>query len=210
MNLNSQQAPMTTEPDLFDGTADAPAPATSTDVMLDVETLGREPFCPVLSIGACRFAMDPDLPLIVDPETDMFHQAIRLESCLELGLKIDADTLQWWMLQSKEAQDTAFRAPDAVDLPIALDAFTDWLNSRPDLLWGNSARFDMGILASAYKACGKVLPWEHWNERCYRTAKNLPYAKAVKLVRHGTYHNALDDAISQADHLRRIMMVLGG
>ena len=37
------------------------------------------------------------------------------------------------------------------------DAITDYLNSRPAHLWGNSARFDMGILEAAYLACGKVV-----------------------------------------------------
>jgi hypothetical protein len=26
--------------------------------MVDIETMGRRPFCPVLSIGACIFRMD--------------------------------------------------------------------------------------------------------------------------------------------------------
>ncbi len=171
-------------------------------VMLDLETMGTDPYSPVIAIGACRFEMDEG-----NVADDVFYQAITLESCIEVGLRASASTTLWWMAQSKEAQ-AVFTDPSAVALPIALDAFTDFLNSRPDTLWGNSARFDCGLLEACYKACGKVVPWEHWNERCYRTVKNLPSAKQVALERSGTHHNALDDALSQADHLRRIYKAL--
>lgn len=200
--------------------ADLSAPATNApvlpeprDAMVDIETLGKRPFCPILAIGACAFRMSvvpgaPDLP--EDVITDVFYQAITLESCLTAGLRIDADTLMWWMGSDPEhspneaARKATFMDPRAVALPIALDAFTDWLQSRPLKLWGNSARFDMGILEAAYTACGKDAPWKFYDERCYRTIKNLPEAKQVELVRYGTYHNALDDAITQAFHLRAI------
>lgn len=173
-------------------------------VMLDIETMGTDPYCPVVAIGACRFAMDEQLI------TDTFYQPISLESCMELGLKPSAPTIVWWLNQSQEAQDLfANKQAAATTLPMALDAFTDWLNSRPDQLWGNSARFDCGILEATYKVCSKVVPWEHWNERCYRTIKSLPKAKGIKLVRSGVYHNAMDDAISQANHLREIYRQLG-
>ena len=171
-------------------------------VMLDLETMGTDPYSPVIAIGACRFEMDTDLI------EDVFYQVISLESCMEVGLRPSASTTLWWMNQS-EAARKVFYDETAVKLPIALDAFTDFLNSRPDELWGNSARFDCGLLEACYKACGKEVPWQHWHERCYRTVKNLPGAKDVKLVRQGTYHHALDDAISQAKHLQAIYKKLG-
>src|ERR1700731_2020740 len=107
------------------------------------------------------------------------------------------------MQQNAEAQEV-FTDPEAVTLPLALDAFTDWMNSRPYTLWGNSASFDCGLLADAYKACGKEIPWRFYREGCYRTIKNLSGARDVKLDRIGTHHNALDDAISQAQHMQLI------
>lgn len=173
-------------------------------IMVDIETMGTDPYCPVLSIGACRFAMDDSEP----DDDSLFYQVISLGSCMDLGLKPNPNTISWWMKQSDEAKKI-FTDPNAVPLPLALDAFTDWLNSRPDQLWGNSARFDCGILEACYKACGKVVPWDHWNERCYRTLKSSPKAKEIELVRMGIHHNALDDAISQAHHLRAIWKHLG-
>lgn len=177
------------------------------NTMIDIETLGRRPFCPVLSIGACIFRTDVDPDTVAPAEliADVFYQAIDLQSCLDLGLKLDANTLRWWMEQKPEALAAAFNDPARVTLPLALDAFTTWANSRPLIVWGNSARFDLGIIEAAYTACGKVnTPWEFRNERCYRTIKNIPEARQIECPRYGVHHNALDDAISQALHLAAI------
>ena len=174
-----------------------------TDCMIDLETLGRRPFCPILSIGAVALRLDNDSPI-----GDAFYQAVTIDSCLKVGLRIDGNTLAWWMNQSEEARKAAFGDPTAVDLPMALDIFTEWLQSRPLKLWGNSARFDLGILEAAYVACGKEPPWEFRFERCYRTIKNLPAAREIPLPSGGTHHNALDDAVAQALHLRLINQML--
>jgi hypothetical protein len=62
-------------------------------------------------------------------------------------------------------------------------------------------RFDNVILRSAFAAAGLEYPVRFWADQCYRTKKN---ESAVPLVREGTHHKALDDAISQAKHLQAI------
>lgn len=175
-------------------------------VVLDLETMGTKPYAPILSIGAVRFRMD-DQPI---HPSDMFHVKVKLSSCVELGLRPEADTILWWMQQSEAARRGVFEDMTAMDLPNALDEFTTWFNSRPDTVWGNSAAFDCGILKDAYRVCKKDEPWTFWREACYRTMRGLPGIKGVvELERHGTYHDALDDAYSQAMHLRAIYKKLG-
>jgi exodeoxyribonuclease VIII len=70
-------------------------------------------------------------------------------------------------------------------------------------IWGNGASFDNVILANAYRRNDLNIPWKYYNDRCYRTMKSL--APHIKMEREGTHHNALSDAISQANHLIRIM-----
>lgn len=83
---------------------------------------------------------------------------------------------------------------------ISLQAFKDWLPPKSDpLIWGNGASFDNVILANAYRAASIQQPWAYWNDRCYRTLKKRYLDIALR--RQGTHHNALDDAISQAEHL---------
>jgi len=172
------------------------------NAMVDLETMGTKPYAPLLSIGAVAFNFDDE------PIMDLFYQPIDLESCLELGMRPDAGAIKFWCDQGEAAQ-MVMSHPDAVTLPLALDAFTDWWGSRPMSFWGNSARFDAGLLEAAYKVCGKQIPWAWHKERCYRTVKNLPGAQHAKLERYGTHHNALDDALSQALHLRSIYKALG-
>lgn len=179
----------------------AEPPEHGVEIMVDLETMGTTPYSPVIAIGAVRFEAGPMQAMAP------FYQAITLESCLKVGLRIKADTVLWWMKQSAQAKQV-FEDPEAVDLPLALDAFTDWLGSRPDYLWGNSAAFDLGLLADAYRSCGKEVPWAFYRERCYRTLKSLPGMDQFKLQRSGTHHNALDDAISQAHHCRDMLVYM--
>ena len=74
-------------------------------------------------------------------------------------------------------------------------------------MWGNGAEFDNVILSQAYKNVEKEVPWQYYNNRCYRTVKNLfPH---IEMERVGAHHNALDDAKSQAEHLLGIIRTVG-
>lgn len=162
-----------------------------------METLGQTPGSVLLSIGVCGFG----------PERRhgrMFYERISVASCLDIGLKIDADTLLWWMRQSDEAR--AELQKQAKPLAEVLVAFNEFVGADADCVevWGNGASFDLAVLATAYKACRLPVPWKFWNERCYRTMKAL-YPE-IRMERTGTHHNALDDALSQARHLAQILM----
>ena len=75
-------------------------------------------------------------------------------------------------------------------------------------LWGNGADFDNTILGSLYDAFGLRKPWSYSRNRCYRTMKNIGIGPRKPQVREGIYHNALDDAITQAIHLQDIFACL--
>ena len=186
----------------------------SRDVMWDIETLGNRPGCAMLSIGAIGF----DLKTGELGET--FHAVINTQSCVDAGMFIQDqdwcilnkapssdDTLGWWKTQSPEAQDLLRQAREGGDtITFALNKLAVWLVStfgadvRP---WGCGAAFDNAIMAAAYRALHIRAPWKFWNDMCYRTQKNLyPNIKMEKRV--GVYHNALDDARSQAIHLLQI------
>jgi DNA polymerase III epsilon subunit-like protein len=169
------------------------------DVMVDLETLGKGAGCAILSIGAVGF----------DPQTgeidDGFYTVVSINSCVVHGLRFDEETLEWWGKQSAEARTVlkAAYASDAPRLHPALQSFARYLNkvggSQSVRLWGNGSDFDNAILASAYKAAGIPPPWKFWDSRCYRTLKNL-HPEVALGPRVGTFHNALDDAKTQAAH----------
>lgn len=163
------------------------------NIMLDLETFGTGPNSVIRSIGAVRF----------DEQgiKDSFDVNICHGSCLNYGLKVDQKTFEWWDCQSEEAQ-SYFENTEKKPLNDALDLFKEWLG--PDaIVWGNGSDFDNVILSNAYNKVQKDIPWNFWNNRCYRTIKALN--KDVEFERLGTYHNAVDDAKSQALHLIKIL-----
>ncbi len=161
------------------------------NVMLDLETLGNGPESVIIAIGAVKFSKEG----ITD---DLFYTVVDPESCVQVGLKMDTSTVMWWMQQSDAAR-AAFKRPGE-PLSKVLEDFAAWCPDVP--VWGNGASFDNVILSSAYRATGIKRPWSYWNDRCYRTLKSM---SKVKFERTGTHHNALDDALYQAEHLRRIL-----
>jgi hypothetical protein len=174
-------------------------PIDMSNVMNDLETLGSRPGCAILSIGAVAFHTDKPWKTQLGPE---FYVVINRDSCRRAGLHEDVDTLAWWAKQSEEASRViALAEKSEVSLKQGLNQLTTYLTQfglRRVKVWGNGADFDNAILACAYAAVGLKLPWDFWNNRCYRTLKNL--VLSPKLKREGTYHNALDDAKTQANH----------
>lgn len=170
-----------------------------THVMLDLETLSTRHDAMILSIGAVKFDASNVL--------DRFEVTINPESSERYGRHISASTTMWWMDGERTpAREHLLDAPK-VDLPDALYGFAEWFGSESLPVWGNAATFDNAILRSAYAAIGEEEPWKFWDDRCYRTVKNL--APEIKLKRVGTYHKAVDDADSQAVHLMTICAQLG-
>lgn len=173
--------------------------------MVDLETVGNTSGCGILSIGAVAF---DEVKGELGPE---FYVVINRQSCVEAGLHEDQDTLNWWGQQSEEAQTVLNQAgsDSAILLSEGLDLFNKYLSqfgAKNVELWGNGSDFDNPILICAYRNTGVPTGWKFWNNRCYRTLKNL--VRGPKLERVGTYHNALDDAKSQALHAIQLLRLL--
>lgn len=166
----------------------------STDIMLDLETLGNRPGAVIVAIGAVEFHGGEIIK--------EFYLRVDADSCVAIGLKLDVSTVMWWLKQS----DIARMEITKQGKPIrdALAEFSKWIPYDDCRVWGNGASFDNTLLAEAYSRARLPIPWKFWNERCYRTVKNLhldvPFAFET-----GTQHNALDDAKAQARHLITIL-----
>lgn len=161
---------------------------------LDIETLGTKPGCAVVSIGAVAFSKDRVLPA-------RFYRVLDIKSQLKLDLRINPETLAWWMDQDPAVQLTLKDALSmAGQIGEALDEFSLWYRKQCfNAVWARGASFDFAILTTAAQRAGRELPWKFWQERCQRTVTAM-YPE-VQVPRSGTYHNALDDAITQAQHL---------
>jgi len=158
-------------------------------VMVDLETVDSTPTAGIISIGAVVFK---------GPSSGLhFYTAVDVASSLSIGLTQSDDTMKWWAQQNPKAR-SVFDDPERLEIHIALCSFRQFLEPLNEVrVWGNGAAFDNAILATAYRLAGLAHPWKFWNDRCYRTV----VAGLPKRKQQGTFHNALDDAISQADHL---------
>jgi exodeoxyribonuclease VIII len=171
--------------------------------MLDLETLGTGNNAVIISIGAVLFDKDG-----VANET--FYLRVNPQSCVDVGMEMSTSTVMWWMKQSDEAR-AEFDKP-SYTIGAVLQDFSAWIDANSDnfkdrKIWGNGATFDNVILDNAYRKCKLEKPWPYWGDTCYRTLKNL--FPEVKMERTGTFHNALDDARSQAEHCIRLLKAAG-
>ncbi len=76
------------------------------DIMIDLETLATSPNSAVLTIGAVKF--DPFGNELEMPSCEKLYIKVDIDSCDELNLDVNDDTLNWWSRQSKEAQEEGF------------------------------------------------------------------------------------------------------
>lgn len=176
-------------------------------IMLDLETLDTSPTALVLSIGAVAF----------DPITGELGERFYVEFTDDLaaqetlGRTVSADTVKWWMQQNamaKQVFGTVAEAGIRQTLGAGLGQFTQFVirNGGKDAkIWANGADFDNVILGSLYRNAGLLPPWRYSNNRCFRTAyREFAGADFVR-GNYGVAHNALDDAIGQANSLLEIM-----
>jgi len=171
-------------------------------LMLDLETMGKNSNSAIVSIGAVEFDINTG-------ETGReFYEIVDLQSCLDKGLMVNASTIYWWLLQSDAARKQICQPNDS------LENVLNKLNSYFELLgdfelWGNSARFDIGILEDAYTACGyHEMPWNFRKERDVRTL--VAFAPSVKdnYPFTGVMHNPIDDCKNQIAYCSAIWMKL--
>ena len=82
----------------------------STNVMIDIETLGLTPGSSILSIGAVYFTTNDKYSdsRFYSPIPSLYITIDRF-SCSVLGLTQEVSTLLWWDEQSAEVKAEAFR-----------------------------------------------------------------------------------------------------
>ena len=187
------------------------------DVMIDIETMGTSDSAVILSIGAIRFNPFTEEP-IYNPETGAalcpsFYAVIHRET--QRGRTIDKSTEEWWDSPARaDAKKQIDDHPNKVHLVDALDKLWDFLkgeeaagHKKTGKGWGCAPSFDQSIVGHAMEMYGinrlkgkkGSMPIAFWDEMDVRTIENFVFGKKYRTdIRAGTYHNALDDCITQA------------
>ena len=180
-------------------------------VMMDLETMGTRKDAAITALGATAYCAKRKT--IVG---ENFYKVISLESSVnDLGLKMDASTVLWWMNQSPSAR--AIYSPTsqkwANSITGVLTEFARWVKnlkteSKGDdvILLGNGSTFDNVILRTAFEKTMDIpYPVSFRDDLCYRTLNHFFKGKVEWQSREGTHHNALDDAKTQMNHFIRIL-----
>jgi hypothetical protein len=190
------------------------------DIIIDLETLGTRPGCPILEIGAC--AMYTNSGSIYQSFSQTVRQAYteadvdRIANDPQYYSPSMTGTCKWW-LGDRERRlillQLIGRRDDAKPgLPewTAMRRYADWHNGltcghRPEdvRVWANGPAFDIAILQEALERRGLERPWVCWQERCVRTALECAghVRGSVPWTEAGPRHRALCDARHEAKKL---------
>lgn len=165
------------------------------NLMVDIETLGTKPGCIILELAAVEFSLDG--------ETGAKHYfALSFSEQEEANLKGNIETLMWWMKQPRFPEIAGIIAGETTSHKSFSIVDRDFWKYKK--VWGNSARFDLGILAHYFNTCADAnAPWNTWNERCYRTVVQ-EFGKDIYEERkknRQNAHNPLEDCIFQIEVL---------
>jgi hypothetical protein len=163
----------------------------ATHGMIDLETLGVEPDCVVITIGAIKF----------DPFTDTEpHSGLYLRCDVDeqtnMGRTVDDNTLAWWAKQDEAIKEEAFGEHERSSMDQVTRAINKFCVGL-DVLWCQGPLFDYAILQNLYKQVGKPAPWHYWQIRDSRTLFSMMPTDPRKAIQE-SLHNALADCYYQA------------
>lgn len=165
-------------------------------IMLDLETLSSRSNAVIVSIGAVPF--DPVAGVRHDCK---FYEVLSRGEQVGYGRHIDPATVDWWLQQSPEAQKV-FKVGGTLP-EVALEEFSRFVRGyageQEVQIWGYGSTFDNVVLGSLYSDLKLGRPWKYRGDMCHRTLVNLAKGLVEVPARTGTHHNALDDAVYQAE-----------
>lgn len=131
--------------------------------MLDIETLGTKPGCPVAQI-AC---------LLWNTATNEVVEEFETFIRVQIGdITADAETIKWWYKQDDNLRDYVLNNPNA-QYPVAgFGNFSIWakeLEEKPLVWWCKGLDFDFPIIETKLRQHGFQVPWKYNNRRDFRT-----------------------------------------
>ena len=169
--------------------------------MLDLETLSTRPEATILTFGACKFN-----PYNQDTIDKGIYFRVNVDEQIALGSHVDENTIEWWGRQADDVREEALGDGDR----ISLEQFTQELNRfivGCDNIWAQGPVFDVVILENLYRRMGLPCPWQFWQIRDSRTL--LSSLGDPREKNKAGLHNALEDAVSQAQAVQFVFKQAG-
>jgi len=174
-------------------------------MMLDLETWGTGARAVIIEAAAVDF--DPTGTLLGDipVPADCFYTPVDPQSCMNLGMEVDADTIYWWLKQDDGLRGRILTSHNVMVNVAAfkfLDSLNEWIKShRIKYVWSHGATFDIPILMEYYRRLRRKLPFDHHDCRDTRTLfamTDIDPEKWKEVTRREKKHHPLHDAWAQA------------
>ncbi len=169
----------------------------TTRIVLDLETYSSKPNAAIASIGAVKFQVSEKFEIL-----DTFYVNIEQASNKEINRMYEKGVLDWWKNQNIEVKKSLLT--DQKHIEESIITFKNWCESDA-IYYSQGSAFDFPILQSSMDALNITYPWKYWNVRCCRT---IFLETGFKVNRDKNHHNALSDAIAQAELLNNILFAL--
>lgn len=181
-----------------------------TDIMTDIETLGKDDNIIVFQIGACKFDINTGKIL------NTFDEIVDVR--LEKNININGDTLLWWLNTDKELLTKLLNYGKYTEKEM-FENFAKWIGyNNETFLWGNGILFDNRIIKSKMEHYGIEYPIFYRNDRDMRTLIELASMKVGiksekdfrEKYKNNKYisHDGLEDVKSQIELLVNAYKIL--
>lgn len=131
--------------------------------MLDSETLGVKPGCPIAQIACILWCTERNQVI------DTFETFIRVNMNDPTA---DESTLVFWDGQDQELRQYVLANPDSTYEVSGLGNFYIWhaqLEEKPAIWWCKGIDFDFPIIETKLRQHGFTAPWKYNNRRDFRT-----------------------------------------
>lgn len=183
-------------------------PAPTHAAVIDWETLSTRSNAVLPSVGVVFGNLDTGEII------DTLHITMDVQSQIDAGYHVSADTLAFWIMQDQHARTYLNRIlSDKFKHGSRQDGFRQLFNFLSNLprntrIFGNGPTFDLAICIEEWKQCG--LPWEFWNERCVRSwidLCDLAIGGKVKdkVPFEGVKHHPVDDAKHEFKQMHAVL-----
>jgi len=179
-------------------------------VMIDIETLSTRPDACMIQLGAVLFEPVSGGKIL---NGKGFNRHILVQDGSGV---IDHSTLCFWLTEKSAGKMGKELSEKADPLAEVLRDFVSWPFLAHQLnweaiggVWAMPSDFDLPIIKSAFARLGADVPWDRRKTRDARTLFDLVGGKPEIDWTGMIPHDALDDAVGQAQQVQIAMGMLG-
>lgn len=179
----------------------------SQNTMIDLETLDTNDEAVILTVGLVDFDTEK---CYVDENTALHIRMDLNEMMASAGRSISASTLEFWIRQPQPVSESLFEGQIHLISQLSKILY-ERMPGGAHSVWSNGSNFDISILEDLFE---KRVPWHFWDVRDVRTINQIGKEVFGYPLKErgfdGRPHNALDDAIHQAEYVCEIFSLMRG